>query len=94
MRSRHLVALVICTGHDNELPRDIAKREGIGVEFASLLGSVANGRFDIGSSTARDAFGGKLPGAEVVRLYPVGAKETASAFAVRRDDTELIDKLN
>jgi len=44
------------TGFDNELLRDIAKREGfqvefVGTEFASLLAGVANGRFDIGSST-------------------------------------------
>jgi len=44
------------TGFDNELLRDIAKREGfevefVGTEFSSLLAGVANGRFDIGSST-------------------------------------------
>jgi polar amino acid transport system substrate-binding protein len=44
------------TGYDNELLRDIAKREGfevefVGTEFSSLLAGVANGRFDIGSST-------------------------------------------
>ncbi|MFD9888415.1 substrate-binding periplasmic protein [Amycolatopsis sp. NPDC059027] len=44
------------TGYDNELLRDIAKREGfevefVGTEFAGLLASVANGKFDIGSST-------------------------------------------
>lgn len=44
------------TGYDNELLRDIAKREGfqvefVGTEFSSLLASVANGQFDIGSST-------------------------------------------
>jgi polar amino acid transport system substrate-binding protein len=44
------------TGFDNELLRDIAKREGFEVEFVStefsgLLAGVANGRFDIGSST-------------------------------------------
>ncbi|MFD8493991.1 substrate-binding periplasmic protein [Amycolatopsis sp. NPDC059657] len=44
------------TGFDNELLRDIAKREGfevqfVGTEFASLLANVANGQFDIGSST-------------------------------------------
>lgn len=44
------------TGFDNELLRDIAKREGfevefVGTEFASLLAGVANGQFDIGSST-------------------------------------------
>jgi polar amino acid transport system substrate-binding protein len=44
------------TGYDNELLRDIARREGfevefVGTEFASLLAGVANGQFDIGSST-------------------------------------------
>ncbi|MEV6873816.1 ABC transporter substrate-binding protein [Amycolatopsis sp. NPDC051128] len=44
------------TGYDNELLRDIAKREGfevefVGTEFAGLLAGVANGKFDIGSST-------------------------------------------
>lgn len=177
------------TGYDNELLRDIAKREGlevefVGTEFSGLLASVANGRFDIGSSTisttearkktvaftngyhtefttivtakganltAQDSFGGKrvgvvqasvqddfatnkLPGAEVVRFpdynagfaqlrngtldgwmvpkdigqqyikenaavplelgYTVEAKETPSAFAVRKDNKELLDKLN
>lgn len=43
------------TGFDNELLRDIARREGfevefVGTEFASLLANVANGNFDIGSS--------------------------------------------
>src|SRR5205823_2325566 len=46
----------VFTGFDNELLRDIAKREGfqvefVGTEFASLLASVANGKFDIGSSS-------------------------------------------
>lgn len=44
------------TGYDNELLRDIAKREGlkvefVGTDFAGLLGKVANGQFDIGSSS-------------------------------------------
>jgi polar amino acid transport system substrate-binding protein len=44
------------TGYDNELLRDIAKREGfevefVGTEFSSLLAGVATGKFDIGSST-------------------------------------------
>jgi polar amino acid transport system substrate-binding protein len=44
------------TGFDNELLRDIAKREGfevefVGTEFASLLAGVKSGQFDIGSST-------------------------------------------
>jgi len=44
------------TGYDNELLRDIAKREGfevefVGTEFAGLLAGVATGKFDIGSST-------------------------------------------
>jgi polar amino acid transport system substrate-binding protein len=44
------------TGYDNELLRDIAKREGfqvefVGTEFAGLLGQVASGQLDIGSST-------------------------------------------
>ncbi|EOD65894.1 substrate-binding periplasmic protein [Amycolatopsis vancoresmycina] len=44
------------TGYDNELLRDIAKREGfevefVGTEFSGLLAGVANGKFDIGSST-------------------------------------------
>ena len=44
------------TGYDNELLRDIAKREGfevefVGTEFAGLLASVATNKFDIGSST-------------------------------------------
>ena len=46
----------VFTGYDNELLRDIAKREGfqvefVGTEFSALLASVANGKFDIGSST-------------------------------------------
>jgi polar amino acid transport system substrate-binding protein len=177
------------TGYDNELLRDIAKREGftvefVGTEFASLLASVANGRFDIGSSTisttearkktvafsngynteyttivtakgagldSEKAFSGKrlgvvqasvqddfatnrVAGAEVVRFpdynagfaqlrngtldgwvvpkdigqqyikenaavplelgYTIESKETPSAFAVRKDNAELLDKLN
>jgi polar amino acid transport system substrate-binding protein len=44
------------TGYDNELLRDIAKKEGfevqfVGTDFAGLLGKVANGQFDIGSSS-------------------------------------------
>ena len=44
------------TGYDNELLRDIAKREGfqvefVGTEFSALLASVATGKFDIGSSS-------------------------------------------
>ncbi|WP_410627557.1 transporter substrate-binding domain-containing protein [Amycolatopsis sp. cmx-8-4] len=44
------------TGYDNELLRDIAKREGfevefVGTEFSGLLAGVATGKFDIGSST-------------------------------------------
>jgi polar amino acid transport system substrate-binding protein len=44
------------TGYDNELLRDIAKREGlkvefVGTDFAGLLAKVANGQLDIGSST-------------------------------------------
>jgi polar amino acid transport system substrate-binding protein len=43
------------TGFDNELLRAIAGREGLKLEFAAtdfatLLGQVANGRFDIGSA--------------------------------------------
>ncbi|HVV09630.1 ABC transporter substrate-binding protein [Amycolatopsis sp.] len=43
------------TGFDNELLRAIATKEGLRLEFAStdfsaLLGQVANGQFDIGSS--------------------------------------------
>jgi polar amino acid transport system substrate-binding protein len=43
------------TGFDNELLRAIADREGLRLEFtatdfATLLGQVANGRFDIGSA--------------------------------------------
>ncbi|MFI6029273.1 substrate-binding periplasmic protein [Amycolatopsis magusensis] len=177
------------TGYDNELLRDIARREGfsvefVGTEFASLLASVNNGTFDIGSSTIsttderkktvafsngystgfttivtkKDAglkelpqFSGKrlgvvqasvqddfaskkVPGAEVVRFpdynagfaqlrngtldgwvvpkdigqkyldqnpdvplefgYTVETKDTPSAFAVRKDNKELLDKLN
>lgn len=177
------------TGYDNELLRDIAKREGfevefVGTEFSSLLAGVANGRFDIGSSTistteARketvafsngynteyttvvtakgagltsvEAFDGKrlgvvqasvqddfatnrVPGAEVVRFpdynagfaqlrngtldgwvvpkdigqqyleqnaavplelgYTIESKETPSAYAVSKDNKELLDKLN
>jgi polar amino acid transport system substrate-binding protein len=177
------------TGFDNELLRDIAKREGfevefVGTEFASLLAGVANGQYDIGSSTisateARkktvafsngyhaeftaivtakganlasiEAFKGKrlgvvqgsvqddfatnkVPGAEVVRFpdynasfaqlrngtidgwivpaeignqyieenpavplevgYKVETKATPSAFAVAKNNKELLDKLN
>lgn len=177
------------TGFDNELLRDIAKREGfevefVGTEFASLLAGVSNGRFDIGSSTisatgARkktvafsngyhaeftaivtakgagltsvESFRGKrlgvvqasvqddfathkVPGAQVVRFpdynagfaqlrngaidgwvvpneigdqyiaqnaavplevgYKIETKETPSAFAVARNNTALLDKLN
>ncbi len=44
------------TGYDNELLRDIAKREAfqvefVGTEFSSLLAAVASGKFDIGSSS-------------------------------------------
>ncbi|WP_020663970.1 substrate-binding periplasmic protein [Amycolatopsis benzoatilytica] len=44
------------TGYDNELLRDIAKREGfqvefVGTEFSGLLAKVASGQLDIGSST-------------------------------------------
>lgn len=169
--------------------RDIARREGFqvefaGTEFASLLASVANGRYDLGSSTisateARkktvafsngyhteytvvvtakganltsiDAFRGKrigvvqasvqddfatnkVPGGEVVRFpdynagfaqlrngaidgwvvpneignqyieqnasvplevgYKIETKETPSAFAVAKDNVELLDKIN
>ncbi|MGW7530746.1 ABC transporter substrate-binding protein [Amycolatopsis sp. NPDC054798] len=43
------------TGFDNALLKDIAAKEGLKLEFvatdfSALLGSVANGRFDIGSS--------------------------------------------
>lgn len=177
------------TGYDNELLRDIAEREGfevefVGTEFASLLAGVANGRFDIGSSTisateARKktvafsngyhaeyttivtakgarltsvgAFTGKrlgvvqasvqddfathrVPGAQVVRFpdynagfaqlrngaidgwvvpkeigdqyitqnaavplevgYKIETKQTPSAFAVAKNNKELLDKLN
>jgi polar amino acid transport system substrate-binding protein len=177
------------TGFDNELLRDIAKREGfevefVGTEFASLLAGVANGQFDIGSSTisatearketvafsngyhteyttivtakganltSLEAFKGKrlgvvqasvqddfatnkVPGAEVVRFpdynagfaqlrngtvdgwvvpneignqyieqnpavsleigYKIETKETPSAYAVGKNNRELLDKLN
>lgn len=177
------------TGYDNELLRDIAKREGFTVEFVStefsgLLASVANGQFDIGSSTisstearkktvafsngynteyttivtaeganltSAEAFNGKrlgvvqasvqddfasnrVAGAEVVRFpdynagfaqlrngtldgwvvpkdigqqyleqnptvslelgYTIESKQTPSAYAVRKDNVELLDKLN
>jgi polar amino acid transport system substrate-binding protein len=177
------------TGFDNELLRDIAKREGfevefVGTEFSSLLAGVANGRFGIGSSTisatearkktvafsngyhteyttivtakganltSLEAFKGKrlgvvqasvqddfatnkVPGAEVVRFpdynagfaqlrngavdgwivpneignqyieqnpavpleigYKIETKETPSAFAVAKTNSELLDKLN
>lgn len=44
------------TGYDNELLREIGKREGfelkfVGTDFSGLLASVANRNFDIGSST-------------------------------------------
>lgn len=44
------------TGYDNELLRDIAKRENlqiqfVGTEFSTLLSKVATGQFDIGSSS-------------------------------------------
>lgn len=177
------------TGFDNELLRDIAKREGfevefVSTEFSSLLAGVANGRFDIGSSTisatearkktvafsngyhtefttivtakgtnltSLDAFKDKrlgvvqgsvqddfatnrVPGAQVVRFpdynagfgqlrngtldgwvvpneignqyieknasvpleigYKIETKETPSAFAVAKTNSELLDKLN
>jgi polar amino acid transport system substrate-binding protein len=177
------------TGYDNELLRDIAKREGfevefVGTEFSSLLAGVANGQFDIGSSTisttearkktvafsngyateyttivtakgagldSAEAFEGKrlgvvqasvqddfatnrVDGAEVVRFpdynagfaqlrngtldgwvvprdigtqyleqnadaalelgYTIESKETPSAYAVSKDNAELLDKLN
>jgi polar amino acid transport system substrate-binding protein len=176
------------TGFDNELLRDIAKREGFqvefaGTEFAGLLAAVSSGKFDIGSSTisttearkktvafsngystgfttiitkkdagltsvaafagkrlgvvqasVQDDFAGKVAGAEVVRFpdynagfaqlkngtldgwvvpkdigqkyidqnpavaldfgYTVETKDTPSAFAVRKDNKDLLNKLN
>ncbi|WP_410656115.1 substrate-binding periplasmic protein [Amycolatopsis sp. lyj-112] len=177
------------TGYDNELLRDIAKREGfevefVGTEFAGLLASVSTNKFDIGSSTisttearkktvafsngystgfttiltkkdaglkdvaaftgkrlgvvqasVQDDFAsGKVPGANVVRFpdynagfaqlksgsldgwvvpkdigqkyidqnpavplefgYTVETKDTPSAFAVRKGNTDLLKKLN
>ncbi|WP_410647558.1 substrate-binding periplasmic protein [Amycolatopsis sp. cmx-4-54] len=177
------------TGYDNELLRDIAKREGfevefVGTEFAGLLAAVATNKFDIGSSTisttearkktvafsngystgfttiltkkgaslkdvgaftgkrlgvvqasVQDDFAsGKVPGANVVRFpdynagfaqlkagsldgwvvpkdigqkyidqnpdvplefgYTVETKDTPSAFAVRKDNKELLKKIN
>lgn len=176
------------TGYDNELLRDIAKREGfevefVGTEFSGLLAGVANGKFDIGSSTisstearkktvafsngyntgfttvvtakganlkdaaalsgkrlgvvqgsVQDEFAGKVPGAQVVRFpdynagfaqlkngtldgwvvpqdigkkyvdqnpavplelgYTVEDKDTPSAFAVAKTNTDLLNKLN
>lgn len=176
------------TGYDNELLRDIAKKEGfevqfVGTEFAGLLANVANGQFDIGSSTisttearkktvafsngydtnfttivtrkgsgltelaafagkrlgvvqasVQDDFANKVPGAQVVRFpdynagfaqlkngsldgwvvpkdigqqyvdrnpgvpldlgFTVETKDTPSAFAVRRDNKDLVGKLN
>lgn len=176
------------TGYDNELLRDIAKREGfevefVGTEFASLLAGVSNGQFDIGSSTisstekrkktvafsngyntgfttivtkkganlkdtaafagkrlgvvqgsVQDDFAGKVTGADVVRFpdynagfaqlkngtldgwvvpqdigqkyqdqnptvpleqgYTVEDKDTPSAFAVSKTNTDLLTKLN
>ncbi|ADJ50755.1 ABC transporter substrate-binding protein [Amycolatopsis mediterranei S699] len=176
------------TGYDNELLRDIAKREGfevefVGTEFSSLLAGVAGGKFDIGSSTisstearkktvafsngyntgfttvvtakganlkdtgalggkrlgvvqgsVQDEFAGKVAGAQVVRFpdynagfaqlkngtldgwvvpqdigqkyldqnpnvplelgYTVEDKDTPSAFAVAKKNTELLNKLN
>ncbi|MEQ0559278.1 ABC transporter substrate-binding protein [Amycolatopsis sp. NEAU-NG30] len=176
------------TGYDNELLRDIAKREGfevefVGTEFSGLLAGVANGKFDIGSSTisstearkktvafsngyntgfttvvtakganlksaaalggkrlgvvqgsVQDEFAGKVAGAQVVRFpdynagfaqlkngtldgwvvpqdigqkyldqnpavplelgYTVEDKDTPSAFAVSKKNTELLKKLN
>ncbi|MDT7723977.1 MAG: polar amino acid transport system substrate-binding protein [Actinomycetota bacterium] len=176
------------TGFDNELLRDIAKREGfavefVGTEFAGLLAAVSSGKFDIGSSTisstearkktvafsngystgfttiitkkdagltsvaafsgkrlgvvqasVQDDFAGKVAGAEVVRFpdynagfaqlkngtldgwvvpkdigqkyldqnpavsldfgYTVETKDTPSAFAVRKDNKDLLNKLN
>ena len=176
------------TGYDNELLRDIAKREGfevefVGTEFSSLLAGVAGGKFDIGSSTisstearkktvafsngyntgfttvvtakganlkdaaslggkrlgvvqgsVQDEFAGKVAGAQVVRFpdynagfaqlkngtldgwvvpqdigqkyldqnpsvplelgYTAEDKDTPSAFAVAKKNTELLNKLN
>jgi len=177
------------TGYDNELLREIARREGfqvefVGTEFAGLLANVANRTFDVGSSTisttderkktvafsngystgfttivtkkgaglsqvgqfagkrigavqgsVQDEFATKkVPGAQVVRFpdynagfaqlrngtmdgwvvpkdighryleqnpnvpldfgYTVETKDTPSAFAVRKGNTELLDKLN
>jgi polar amino acid transport system substrate-binding protein len=176
------------TGYDNELLRDIAKREGfevefVGTEFSSLLAGVATGKFDIGSSTisstearkktvafsngyntgfttvvtakganlkdvaalggkrlgvvqgsVQDEFAGKVAGAQVVRFpdynagfaqlkngtldgwvvpqdigrkyldqnpgvplelgYTVEDKDTPSAFAVAKKNTDLLNKLN
>ncbi|MBB4687512.1 substrate-binding periplasmic protein [Amycolatopsis jiangsuensis] len=176
------------TGYDNELLRDIARREGfqvefVGTEFSTLLGKVAGGQLDIGSSTisatsarkktvafsngydtsyttvvttkgaaltgagsfagkrlgvvqgsVQDEFAGKLAGAQVVRFpdynagfaqlrgggldgwvvpkdigqkyrdqnpavplefgYTVLDKDTPSAFAVAKSDTDLLDKIN
>ncbi|MEC3977064.1 ABC transporter substrate-binding protein [Amycolatopsis sp. H20-H5] len=176
------------TGYDNELLRDIAKREGfevefVGTEFASLLAAVANGQFDIGSSTisttearkktvafsngydtgfttivgkkgahltdlaglggkrlgvvqasVQDDFAGRIAGADVVRFpdynagfaqlkngtldgwvvpkdigqkyldqnpaialefgYTAEDKDTPSAYAVRKDNKDLLAKLN
>ncbi|RJQ84435.1 substrate-binding periplasmic protein [Amycolatopsis panacis] len=176
------------TGYDNELLRDIAQREGfqvefVGTEFATLLGKVAGGQLDIGSSTisatgarkktvafsngydtsyttvvtkkgaalsgpgsfagkrlgvvqgsVQDEFAAKLAGAEVVRFpdynagfaqlrsggldgwvvpkdigqkyldqnpavplefgYTVLDKDTPSAFAVAKSNTDLLNKIN
>ncbi|MCR6486955.1 transporter substrate-binding domain-containing protein [Amycolatopsis sp. OK19-0408] len=176
------------TGYDNELLRDIAKREGfevefVGTEFSSLLAGVATGKFDIGSSTisstearkktvafsngyntgfttvvtakganlkdvatlpgkrlgvvqgsVQDEFAGKVSGAHVVRFpdynagfaqlkngtldgwvvpqdigqkyldqnpgvplelgYTAEDKDTPSAFAVAKKNTDLLNKLN
>ncbi|MGW7530745.1 substrate-binding periplasmic protein [Amycolatopsis sp. NPDC054798] len=176
------------TGYDNELLRDIAKREGfqvefVGTEFSGLLAKVAGGQLDIGSSTisataarkktvafsngydtsyttvvskkgaalpaansfagkrvgvvqgsVQDEFAGKLAGAQVVRFpdynagfaqlktggldgwvvpkdigqkyldqnpavplefgYTVADKDTPSAFAVAKSNTELLKKIN
>jgi polar amino acid transport system substrate-binding protein len=176
------------TGYDNELLRDIAKREGfevefVGTEFSGLLAGVATGKFDIGSSTisstearkktvafsngyntgfttvvtakganlkdiatlsgkrlgvvqgsVQDEFAGKVTGAQVVRFpdynagfaqlkngtldgwvvpqdigqkyldqnpavplelgYTVEDKDTPSAFAVAKKNTDLLKKLN
>ncbi|GAA3558032.1 ABC transporter substrate-binding protein [Amycolatopsis ultiminotia] len=176
------------TGYDNELLRDIAQREGfqvdfVSTEFSTLLGKVAGGQLDIGSSTisatsarkktvnfsngydtsyttvvskkgaalpgansfggkrlgvvqgsVQDEFAGKLAGAEVVRFpdynagfaqlrsggldgwvvpkdigqkyfdqnpsvplefgYTVLDKDTPSAFAVAKSNTDLLNKIN